>query len=128
MSDKLRQQDLFLAALLVQPTVLAAAKVAGVSQATATRWLASASFQAKHAAARKRAVSEAIAHLQSILLTAVQEVHAVLLSDDSTSTVKLQAARTLLEYSFKSIELENVETKMDKILHGLEELRSHAAL
>ena len=128
MADKTRQQEVFIAALLTQPTTALAAKVAGISVATSTRWLGDPAFQTRFAAARREALAEAMVHLQSLILSAVRETHGLMVSTSTSATQKLHAADILLRYGFKSIELETLEDKMNRILTGLEELRSHATI
>ena len=53
-----RKAELFIVALLTQPTVTAAAQTIGVSEATARRWLQREEFQERYREARQEALSQ----------------------------------------------------------------------
>ena len=128
MSDKSHQKDVFLAALMSEPTVLLAAQRAGISQSTATRWIKDPQFKAAYAEARRGVLGEALALLQGTMLAAVLTLRHTMLSDASKPQTKVLAARTVLELGLRSFELEGIEAKMNHILEEIRELRTHAAL
>jgi hypothetical protein len=125
MADKTRQKDLFLAALLVQPTIVLAARAAGISEATAQRWLKDAAFQQAYADARKQALGEALAFLQGAMLAAVSTLKHVMLSTDTKPVTQVAAARTILEMGLRSLELEAVDARIAKLVEEMETFRAH---
>ena len=66
------RQESAIAALLCSPTIPEAAKTAGVCERTLFRWLQDPVFQQSYRAARREAVSQAIAGLQKASSEAVQ--------------------------------------------------------
>lgn len=124
--DKLRQQESFLAALLTQPTVAQAAKTAGISQATATRWLKDAPFAERYAEARRGMVHEAMRFLEQTMLAAAAVLRTVMLNDTIRPQTRVMAARSVLELGLRASELEDQErriTALEEALALREELR-----
>ncbi len=121
--QKSRQQELFLAALLTQPTIGKAAAAAGISEATAGRWMKEEPFQVRYADARRLALGEVMAFLQQTMLAAVAVLRTVMLADTTKPTTKVMAARSILELGLKSVEIEQVEHQMQQLLQQMRELR-----
>src|SRR5690349_16746190 len=112
MADKARQKDLFLAALLTQPTILQAATAAGLSETTAQRWLKEDAFKKAYAEARRRGLDEAMACLQHAMLGAVAVLRGVMLAPDTRPAQKIVAARTILELGLRTFEVEELEHRI----------------
>ena len=66
-----RNQERAIAALLVHPTMLAAAAAAGVGEVTLWRWMQIPEFKEQFRLARREAVSQAVGHLQNACSVAV---------------------------------------------------------
>jgi len=64
-------QERAIAALLIHPTMLAAAAAAGVGEVTLWRWLQIPEFKEQYRLARREAVSQAVGHLQGACSVAV---------------------------------------------------------
>jgi hypothetical protein len=118
MADTGRQQRL-IQALLTTETVREAAKTAKVPERTAHRWLAEdASFQQAFARARWQMVQQSIASVQRSSLAACLTLRALL--DDTSPAIRLGAARTLLDFTLRSVELEQVVQRLDRLERLLE--------
>jgi hypothetical protein len=107
-----QRQEAFLTALLSQPTILLAAKAAGISEATATRWLKDPDFQARYAEAKRQAFGEVLAFLQQSMLGAVATLRSVMLDAQSKPTTRVMAAGKLLELAFRAHELYTLEARI----------------
>lgn len=111
-ADKLRpKQEALIAALLTAQTVQAAAMAAGVSDSTARRWLRDdAAFQAVYMLARRQAVQQGIARLQQVSSQAVDRLKNLLTC--GKPAIELGAARTILEFSIKAVEIEDIAARL----------------
>src|SRR4051812_47755061 len=106
MAELTAKQHKAIAALMSSSTIAKAAAVVGVNERTIYTWLEDADFDAAYRVARVEAVQQAIALLQKGSSTAVGVLLNLL--STGTPTVKLGAARTVLEMAFKAVELEDV--------------------
>ena len=77
-----RKQELFIAALLREPTLAAAAKATGIGEVTSWRWLKHAAVQTAYREARREVVQQAIAQMQRAAGLAVETLCRVLRNDD----------------------------------------------
>lgn len=111
-TGKQRQQDLFLSALLTQPTIAQAAQRAGISDATAGRWLKDPRFQARYADAKRQAFAEVLDYLQHSMLAAVMTLRSVMLDAQAKPTTKVLAAGKLLELGLRAHEVYTVEERL----------------
>jgi hypothetical protein len=107
-------------ALLEQPTLKDAAKAAGVGEATLHRWLKDEAFKAEYMQARREAVRQSIAHLQSATGEAVTCLRAVMNSNSASDAAKVSAARAVLELSIKSVEIEDLAERVKQLESLLE--------
>lgn len=107
-----RRQEAFLAALLASLTIVLAAKAAGISEATASRWMKDASFQARFAEAKHQAFGEVLAFLQQSMLGAVATLRSVMLHAQTKPTTKVLAAGKLLELGLRAHEVYTLEERI----------------
>ena len=110
------------AALAAGATVRDAAQSAGVSERTAHRRLEEAAFARRVATARSEMLSRAVgtlAHASTAAATAL----ALLLKADS-ETVRLGAARSILELAAKLHETEQLEQRIAQLEEQMEGQRS----
>ena len=101
-----------IAALLSEPTVASAAAKVGVSEVTLWRWLQHPAFQAAFRSARRDVVSQAIAQLQRVTMLAVSTLAKVMVDPAAPASAKVAASRVTLDMSLKSVELEDMETRI----------------
>jgi len=107
-----------LAALMVQPTVEQAAKVAGVTKSTAYRWLSQPQYRQQYDTLRRQGLEETLHFLQRTMLAAVARLHA-LLHDGDHPAVQLGAARAILEYGLRAMELEQITLRLQRLEEAL---------
>src|SRR6266849_5429264 len=88
-----RQYEAFIAALLTTPTVKQAAKVAGIAEATAGRWLKDPGFKTAYAEARRQALGEVLALVQQSMLGAVAVLRIKMHAVDSPPWLQVQCAK-----------------------------------
>ena len=82
----------FLTALLLQPTIATAAKVAQVAERTAYRCLEDEAFQREYRLARRKMINQSILHLQSAATEAVEALRSVLNDRKAPPSAKVSAA------------------------------------
>jgi hypothetical protein len=97
-----RKQEALIAALLTEPTHAAAATKAGISEATAQRWLRLPEFQAAYRQARRELVEGAISRIQAATGQAVDTLLAVA-KDGVKDSDRVRAAIALLDHAFRGL-------------------------
>lgn len=107
-----RRQEQAIAALLTCPTLAEAATAAGISEPTLWRWLARPDFQDAYRTARREAVSQAVAHLQQASTEAVETLRRIMQDPEKSVTARVTAARTVLEFAIKGVELEDLAARI----------------
>jgi phage terminase small subunit len=107
-----RRKEAFIAALLSCPTIAHAARTAGIAEVTAGRWLKDATFQAAYREARRQVVQQAIVQVQHATGAAVQTLVAVMQDNESPSSARVSAARSILEMAIRAVEIEDLEARI----------------
>jgi hypothetical protein len=114
-----RKMEQAIAALLSQPSISVAAKKVGVGEKTLFRWLQLDEFQRAYKASRRRIVDQTITQIQSVMSEAVQALLNVMSDDAAPASAKVSAARALLDIGFKVVEIEDLESRIEKIEKNL---------
>ena len=114
-SKKDRKKELALSALLTEPTIQQAAKVAGISEATLWRWLKEHDFAEAYRELKREAVSQAVTRLQQISCQAVETLKKVMNNEESPASVRVSAAKTIIEMAVKAVELEDIEKRIEEL-------------
>jgi len=83
------------------------------------RWLQLDEFQRAYKAARRKVIDQAIAQIQSVLSEAVRTLLSVMSDDAAPASAKVSAARALLDIGFKVAEIEDLESRIEKIERNL---------
>ncbi|MDQ3253570.1 MAG: LacI family DNA-binding transcriptional regulator [Acidobacteriota bacterium] len=104
-----------LTALLHHGAVRAAAKEAGVSEATVFRYLQDPEFQSRYRDARRQLVETAIAQLQSDCTIAVRVLREVAEDREAPASSRVAAARTIIEQSVSAIELLDLQDRVEML-------------
>lgn len=99
-----------LGSLMADGSIRKAAQAANVSERTMYRWLKMPAFAAAYRDLRREATQAAIARLQQASSSAADRL--VKLLSSSKPAVALQAARTILEFSIKAVEMEELEQRI----------------
>ncbi len=106
------KQHKALVALLSEPTVLAAAAKARVGERTLHTWLLEPTFADAYRVVRRQAVGQAISQLQQASSAAVGVLCDVMTNADERGANRVAAARAVLDYATRAIELEDLETRI----------------
>jgi hypothetical protein len=109
------KQERIIAELLSHPTMKDACAAAGVSQSTLWRWLQDRDFHTAYMTARRDTVSHAVARLQSAASEAVDTLREVLKDNATIATARVSAAKAILDYSLKAIELEDLAQRVEEL-------------
>lgn len=104
-----------LRALLTQPTKAAAAAEAGISPRTLRDYLADPEFQAEYKHAFSRLVTDATRQAQLALSPAINALRDIVDDDGESSSARIAAARTLLEYGLRLTELTDILSELESI-------------
>jgi DNA-binding MurR/RpiR family transcriptional regulator len=110
-----RKKEQAIAALLSNPTIEEAAKAAGIGSATLWRWLQDAGFKAEYRRARREAMEQAAAQLQQASSAAVRALREVVEDTNGPSSARVMAARNVLDFGLKAIELEDLEERISAL-------------
>ena len=111
---KSRKSGELIVALLTQPTIEAAARIAGISNASAWRWMQDPVFAESYREAKREAMRHTSARLQAATCEAVDCLRAVQNSGESESA-RVGAARTILEMALRAADLEDVQRRLSAI-------------
>lgn len=106
------KQHKAIAALLTEATMGAAAKKAGVGERTLYTWLSEPAFDSAYRTARRKAVQQAIGRLQQVSTAAVSVLVRVMANDQTAAGTRVLAAKTVLEFAIKAVELEDFEERL----------------
>ena len=109
-----RKTEQFIAALLTEPTIEAAAKKVGIGEVTAWRWMKDRAFGDQYREARREAMRRTTARLQGASLEAVDALREIQHAGESESA-RVSAARTILEQALKATDLEDVQQRLDAL-------------
>jgi hypothetical protein len=102
-----------LASLLQHPTVTEAAKASGISERSIFRWLQRADFMEQYRAAQREVVDKAIGELQGATKEAVATLRRNL--SCGHAAVEVRAAHIILEQSFKAIEIQELQERLERL-------------
>lgn len=109
------KQQKVIAALLSEPTTKQAAQSAGVNEATIWRWLQLKPFQTAYLAARRETVKQSIARLQKKTGDAVDVLSEIMQSQNVPGSVRVSAAKAVIEYAIKSVEVEDLAHRVEEL-------------
>jgi AcrR family transcriptional regulator len=110
-----RKKEIALSALLTETTFQKAAKIAGVSEVTLYRWLKDKDFSQAYKELKREAVSQAVARLQQISGQAVETLKAIMEDKDSPASVRVSAAKSILEMAIKAVELDDITKRIEDL-------------
>lgn len=115
MIAKTGKREEAIAALLSCPSIAEAARVAGISEPTLLRWLKDKEFDAEYRAARRLSVNMAVVRLQQVSSSAVDTLLSIMKDEGERGSVRVSAARSVLEMAFKGMELEDMEQRIEAL-------------
>jgi hypothetical protein len=114
-----RKKEQAIAALLSQPSIGSAAKKVGIGEKNLFRWLQLDEFKQAYKTARRQVIDQTISQIQSVMSEAVQTLLDVMSDGAAPSSAKVSAALTLLDIGFKVVEIEDLESRIEKIEKNL---------
>lgn len=117
------KQEKALAALLSHPTVPAAAKACGSSEATLFRYLRDENFKAHYRRALAEVVEHAISQLQRDCSVASRALREICESREAPASARVAAARAILEGAVKAVELQDMAARLEGLEAALVEQR-----
>src|SRR5215212_1808812 len=108
LSDRQRKA---LEALLLTPTVVAAAERSGLSRATIFRYLKDPEFKRRYTEERAHLLDQTVAGLQKLGIGAVGTLRRNLEAEENPHA-QIRAARTVLEFMLKGTEIVEIEERL----------------
>lgn len=118
------KQQRFLVALLEERTIEAAIKRVGISPKTAYRYMDDLEFKQELQRARRKVVDGISNRLRQLGSEAIETLRDNLTDEEATPATKNSTAKIILEFIYRSHELENVTERMDEMERKLEETES----
>ncbi len=109
------KQNKALQALLTQPNKKAAAEAAGITPRTMTSYLADPDFQKEYKKAFGQLVQDATRNAQQSLSPAISALRDIVEDDTETSSARIAAARSLLEYGLRLTEFSDILTELETV-------------
>ena len=115
------KMQLVISALLISRTIEEAAKMANVGEHTVYRWLKLPEFAEAYREARREVVQHAVSRLQQAVGQAVAVLCEVMNDQDTPPSSRVQAARAVLEQAIRTVENEDIITRIEKLEKFVEE-------
>lgn len=109
------KQSKLMLAMLTKPTMQKACEDVGVSTQTAYRWLKDETFNREFQAVKRDYMRSVTTLIQKNNKTAVNTIVGIMKDESLPPTVRLQGARTILEYGYKGLEIEDILERIDKL-------------
>ena len=110
-----RKQETLIAALLLAPSLEAAATQTGISLVTAWRWMKQTEFQKAYKNAKRELATHATTLLQRFASTAVSTLASIMVDGKAPASSRVAAARTVLEMAVHGIELEDLAVRIEAL-------------
>lgn len=115
------KQHKFLTAMLEEQSIDAAAKTARITRATAYKYLDDDEFRKELQAARRTIIDGISNRLRKLGTKAIETLNDNLTDAEATPATKNSTAKIILEFIYRSHELENVTERLDEMERLLEE-------
>lgn len=117
------RQLLAISQIIASKTLEEACKKAKISKGTLYAWLKESTFKAELKRQRDEVVNEALDRLKCALSKAVDGL--ITLMDSKQPYLKHRASKDIIDYALKSIELEDIEERLNKIEQTLSERKDY---
>jgi hypothetical protein len=109
------RQEKAIGYLLAEPSIRQAAQRAGIPEKTIYNWLGTPAFAEAYRLARREAANQAIAQLQQYSSTAARVIVSIMVKESTPIALRLSAARTVLEFAVKAVELEDLAARLEAL-------------
>lgn len=123
-----RRHETVIVALIAHPKITDAAKAAGVSESTVWRLMQREDFQKRYREAQDEALNSALGSIQGAAIEAVATLREIA-SSGKVEAARVQASKTILDYTFKVREQFGLEERIKQLeaaLKAREEADKHA--
>jgi len=118
-------QQKAISALLMSRTYSEAARSAGVDRSTIYRWIRQdENFRTELRNARREAIGETTAHLQRLTGVAVENLGKIIACDSASAASRVSGIRTILDYAYRAVELEEIEGRLDGVEEAIDQYGS----
>lgn len=107
------RQLLAITQIIASPTLEEARRKARISKGTLYAWLKDEAFKIELKRQREEIVKEALASLKNAMTKAVKEL--VKLINSSKPELRRWVCKDIIDYTLKSIELEDIEERLNKV-------------
>lgn len=115
-----QRQQRALQALLTEPDKQRAAKAAGIAPRTMRGYFADPDFAAEYQRLQGEQIADAAQRGRQSMTGAMDALRTIMDDDSQNGQVRVQAARSLLEYSLRLDERENVLRRLDELEKSLD--------
>lgn len=114
MGERLHDKQLItIAHVLSSKSIDEGCKKAEISRTAYYRWLEDDAFKSELKRQRDALIEEALGRLKLSIAKAVEEL--AKLMDSKREDIKRGACRDIIEYALKAIELEDIESRLEKV-------------
>ncbi len=113
--NKTISDEKIIAALLSTDTKKAAAAVLKIRLDTLTARMQAESFRIKYQEAKDSLISEVVTSLQKRMLKAIDTVYEIMTDDANAPQIRINAADTILRYSVKLTETEEILRRIEEL-------------
>ena len=110
-----RKKEVAIAALISEPTILQAARIAEVSEASLWRWLKLPEFAEEYRQAKGTVIKHAISRLQLASEEAVSVLREIMKDSESPASTRVNATKAIIDLSLRAFETEELETRIIKL-------------
>jgi hypothetical protein len=119
-----RKQEDAIIALLSNPRIEDAARVASVGARTLMRWLKKPVFEKAYMKARRTAFRHSLARLQQMSGAAVSTLGKIMVDQGSPASTRVRAAECILNQGAKAIEIEDIDVRVSELERAAELAKS----
>lgn len=113
------RQDRFLKALLEAPSIEKACELAGINKTTGYKYLKDEKFLMEYRKLRREAMQQVTARLQKTSEEAVNVLRDVMHDKEASPSARVQSAKNILEIAYRSIELDDIQERIESIERNL---------
>jgi hypothetical protein len=120
-----RRQERTIKALLEHDTLADAAHAVGIGEVTLWRWLREPGFKSAFREAKRRVLDEALSTLQKATRKAIGALVSILEDQGKPASARVTAAKTILETAVKSIQVEELEARVEQLERAISEQKEN---
>ncbi|MGX2945866.1 phage replication protein [Enterococcus alishanensis] len=114
------RQDRFLKALLEAPNIEKACEMAKINKTTGYKYLKDDKFMNEYRKLRREAMQQVTARLQKSSEEAVDVLKEIMNDKKATTSARVQSAKNVLEIAYRSIELDDIQERIETIESSIE--------